>query len=192
MTNDRDQWTRLLQHAGDDPAAARTVFPRVYDELRRIAAACMRRERPGSTLQATALVHEAWVGLLGPEGEELDWNSRAHFFGAAAQAMRRILIDRARAARRLKRGGDLEREPLELAEQQVAALDDQGLDYLALDEALDRLAAQDERMAKIVELRFFAGLSVDDTAHALSVSPRTVKREWAVAKAWLQREIGRA
>jgi RNA polymerase sigma factor (TIGR02999 family) len=156
------------------------LLPLVYDELRGLARARLRHERQGHSLQATALVHEAYIRMLGAESPS--WNDRAHFFRAAAEAMRRILIDHARKRGRVKRGGG--RIQVTLGDVQVGA----GLpleDILALDEAIQRLEGQDPRMAEIVRLRFFAGLSVEETAKALEVSERTVKREWAVARAWL-------
>jgi len=156
------------------------LLPLVYDELRNLARARLRHERQGHSLQATALVHEAYIRMLGADNPS--WNDRGHFFRAAAEAMRRILIDHARKRRRIKRGGD----PIQvtLGDVQVGAgpaLED----LLALDEAIQRLEEQDSRMAEIVRLRFFAGLSVEETAMALEVSARTVKRDWAVARAWL-------
>jgi len=188
MTIDSTQLTRLLQNAGDDSAAGRAVLPRVYEELRRLAGAQMSAENSGHTLQATALVHEAWMKLVGDDGEALSWDGRAHFFSAAALAMRRILVDHARRVQSDKRGGQLRRQPLDGVDQ---AFDPDELDFVELDAALTNLATQDERAARIVELRFFAGLSVEDTALALDVSERTVARDWGVARAWLAREIGR-
>lgn len=185
--NDPLELTSLLQRAGEDTAAGEALLPRVYDELRRLAGAQMGREASGHTLQATALVHEAWMSLVGPDGEALSWDSRAHFFGAAALAMRRILVDRARRVNSEKRGGNMRRQPLEGVDR---AFDPDEVDFVALDEALDALAARDPRAAKVVELRFFAGLSVEDTAAALGISERTVAREWNVARAWLAREVG--
>ncbi len=156
------------------------LLPLVYDQLRGLARAHLRHERQGHTLQATALVHEAYMRMLGAENPS--WNDRAHFFRAAAEAMRRILIDHARKRRRIKRGGGLVQ--VTLGDVEVGA----GLpleDLLALDEAIQRLEGQDPRMAEIVRFRFFAGLSVEETAEALETSERTVKREWALARAWL-------
>jgi RNA polymerase sigma factor (TIGR02999 family) len=156
------------------------LLPLVYDELRGLARAKLRHERQGHSLQATALVHEAYIRMLGADSPS--WNDRGHFFRAAAEAMRRILIDHARKRGRAKRGGG--RIQVTLGDVQVGA----GLpleDLLALDEAIQRLEEQDPRMAEIVRLRFFAGLSVEETAETLDVSERTVKREWAVARAWL-------
>ncbi|MEM9801562.1 MAG: sigma-70 family RNA polymerase sigma factor [Planctomycetota bacterium] len=185
---DKPQLTQLLQSAGDDGAAGEAILPLVYAELRRMAGAQMRRESSAQTLQATALVHEAWMRLVGDDGESLSWDSRAHFFGAAALAMRQILVDRARRVRSEKHGGHLRREPLEGVDR---AFDPDEVDFVALDEALTALEAFDPRAAKVVELRFFAGLSVEDTAAALGASERTVARDWNVAKAWLTREIAR-
>ena len=156
------------------------LLPMVYDELRIIARGRLHHERQGHSLQATALVHEAYIRMLA--GDQPSWNDRGHFFRAAAEAMRRILIDHARKRGRVKRGGG--RVQVTLGDVEVGA----GLpleDLLALDEAIQRLEGQDPRMAEIVRLRFFAGLSVEETAKALDVSERTVKREWAVARAWL-------
>jgi RNA polymerase sigma factor (TIGR02999 family) len=156
------------------------LLPLVYDELRGLARAKLRHERECHSLQATALVHEAYIRMLGADSPS--WNDRGHFFRAAAEAMRRILIDHARKKGRVKRGGS--RIQVTLGDIQVGT----GLpleDLLALDEAIQRLEGQDPRMAEIVRLRFFAGLSVEETARALDVSERTVKREWAVARAWL-------
>lgn len=186
MTNQNDL-TSILQRAGQDSGAGDAVLSRVYDELRRIAGSQMGREASGHTLQATALVHEAWMSMVGPEGEALSWDSRAHFFGAAALSMRRILVDRARRVQAEKHGGNMRRQPLEGVDQ---AFDPDEVDFVALDVALDQLQARDPRAAKVVELRFFAGLSVEDTAQVMEVSERTVAREWSVARAWLAREVG--
>lgn len=171
-----------------------TFFQQVYDELRAIAHARLRGERAGVTLQSTELVHEAYMRLRPPDGSQ--WESRGHFFAAAAEAMRRILIDRARARGRAKRGGDADGRPapklsLDLAE--VAALaDDDDLDtILALDRAVERLAMQDERAARIVRLRFYAGLSIEEVAEVVEATPRTVHRDWAFARAWLYGELTR-
>jgi RNA polymerase sigma factor (TIGR02999 family) len=168
---------------GDREAAARAL-PLVYDELRRIARRELRRERPGHTLQATALVHEAYLRLGSQEG--LRWPSRDHFFAFAAHLVRRILVDHSRHRRREKRGGLLQRTTL--AEAAELALPESP-DLVALDDALSDLAALDPRKATVVELRFFAGLSVDETAAALGVSAETVGREWRRAKAWLYHEL---
>ena len=174
--------TRILDDLGG--ADRREVFdrllPLVYDELRELAKVRLGHERPGHSLQATALVHEVYMRMLA--GESPSWNGRRHFFHAAAEAMRRILIEHARKRGRVKRGGG--RIQVTLGDVEVGA----GLpleDILVLDEAIKRLEEQDARMAEVVHLRFFAGLSVEETAQALEVSERTVKREWAVARAWL-------
>jgi len=178
--------TRLLarMNAGDNDAAERLVGL-VYRELRDLAGRCLRRERPGHTLQATALVHEAYMRLIGQR--EVEWQSRAHFFSIAAGMMRRVLLDYARKHHAAKRGGGARRETLDdnmlIAEHKLA-------DVLALDEALQRLAAIDAQQARIVELRFFAGLDVEEVAGILEISTPTVKREWRSAKAWLQRQMG--
>jgi RNA polymerase sigma factor (TIGR02999 family) len=180
--------TRLLNKvaSGDERAVSR-LMPLVYDELRRIAAAYLRRERPGQTLQATALVNEAYIRLIGERGQ--NWQNRTHFLAIAALSMRQILVQRARRRKAAKRGGDPER--ITLNEQLVPATGGGpgDVDVLALDAALDRLAALDERQAKVVEMRYFGGLTVEETADALGISPATVKRHWTVARAWLRREL---
>jgi RNA polymerase sigma factor (TIGR02999 family) len=181
--------TRVLSaiEQGDHNAAAE-LLPLVYDELRRLAADRLGRENPGQTLQATALVHEAYLRLVGGD-QPRDWNGRGHFFAAAAEAMRRILVDRARQKKSRKGGGGLQRA--ELREDAVAA--PEGSDeVLAVDEALAGLAAADPTAAELVKLRYFAGLSVDEAAAALNMSPRSVDRLWAYARAWLQRAVGGA
>jgi RNA polymerase sigma factor (TIGR02999 family) len=161
------------------------LLPLVYDELRRVAAAYMRRERPGQTIQATALVHEAYLRLLREPNTR--WQNRAHFCAIAAGSMRQILVERARARGRLKRAGDRHRVTLTdtLAAQEPTA----AVDVEALDHALTRFAAFDPESARLVELRFFGGLTIEETAEVLGVSPATVKRNWAAAKAWLGREL---
>jgi RNA polymerase sigma factor (TIGR02999 family) len=184
----RAQVTRLLQAVGrGEPAAAQDLVAVVYDELRRMAAAQLGREAAPRTLQPTALVHEAWLRLMGDPGAT--WQSRAHFFGAAGEAMRRILVEQARRRAAEKRGGELRRS--ELPEEGPATPTDpgEGLDLLALDEALARMEEKDPRMASIVKLRYFVELSVDDTAAALDISRRTVLREWTAAKAWLHQQL---
>jgi RNA polymerase sigma factor (TIGR02999 family) len=172
-----------------DPRAAEALLPLVYDELRQLAQRRLAREPAGATLQATALVHEAWLRLVGADGPSDDWNSRGHFFGAAAQAMRRILVERARARATAKRGGAGAR--VTLAPDDLAApLSD--ADLLALDEALERLSAHDARQGRVVLLRYFAGLSVEETASALAVAPSTVKNDWLLARARLARDLGGA
>ncbi len=177
--------TVILQRIdAGDPHAANELLPLVYEELRKLAAQKMERESPGQTLQATALVHEAWLRLGGDDQPE--WQNRAHFFAAAAEAMRRILIDNARRKLYLRHGGGAERvnlEGLDLA----ASMDDERV--VALNEALDRLTAHDAAKAQIVKLRFFAGLTNEQAAQVLGVSEPTVKRHWAYARAWLFREM---
>jgi RNA polymerase sigma factor (TIGR02999 family) len=170
--------------AGGNRDAEPRVILAVYSELRRMAEACMRRERPGHTLQATALVHEAYMKLVGQHS--VNWQSRAHFFGVAAQAMRRILVDHARGHIREKRGGGREVVPIEDA---IVFSPERSEEFLALDQALQELAVLDARQAKIVELRYFGGLTVEETAEVMAISSKTVKRDWAVAKAWLHGEL---
>jgi len=169
-----------------DALASEELLPLVYDELRRLAAARLSHEKPGQTLQATALVHEAYMRLSGDD--EVRWDNKGHFFGAAALAMRRILVERARRVGRIKHGGGRDRVPL--TGVQVEA-DNESFDFVGLDEALRRMEQQDQRMSQVVMLRFFAGLSIEDTAGVLGVSPNTVKREWACARAWLHDELHR-
>ena len=177
--------TRMLDELR---AGRRDVEPRlieaVYPELRRIAAHYMEGERAGHTLQPTALVNEAYLELVGKV--DIDWRNRSHFFGVAAQLMRRILVNYARQKKAQKRDG--KRQRVELTDA-LAVAEDRLDEIIAIDTALDRLGEWDPRQAKIVELRFFAGLTEDETAQALSISPRTVKREWTVAKAWLYTEL---
>jgi RNA polymerase sigma factor (TIGR02999 family) len=178
--------TRLLAKVGaGNQAAFDEVFPLVYAELRRIAAREMRREKPGRTLQTTALVHEAYLRLL--KDASLSFQNRAHFLGIASRAMREILIEHARARSARKRGGGAVRLTLD---DLVASVSSPSVDVLALDEALQRLARLDERHARVVELRYFGGMSVEETAAALDLSPATVKRDWTLARAWLYRELG--
>jgi RNA polymerase sigma factor (TIGR02999 family) len=168
-------------------------MPMVYDELRRIAGSYMRKERPGQTIQPTALVHEAYLRLL--KDKKQDWEGRTHFLAIAATSMRQILVERARARQAAKRGGGRDRITVDEATfNQVAGAEskDVALDLLVVDEALERLAALDSQQARIVELRFFGGLTVAETASALGISPATVKRHWSLAKAWLRREVMRA
>jgi RNA polymerase sigma factor (TIGR02999 family) len=176
-------FTRILsQIESGDPSAAEQLLPLVYEELRRLAEAWLADEKPGQTLQATALVHEAYLRLIGSGDREQSWNNRGHFFGAAAEAMRRILLNRARDKGRLKRGGPRKRIDLEQVE---LAVDTPHEDLLALDESIGRLAEASPECAKVVKLRFFAGLSIDETAGALGISPSTAKRHWTYARAWL-------
>jgi RNA polymerase sigma factor (TIGR02999 family) len=167
-----------------DNGAATKLIPVVYDELRRLAGSYMRRERVDHTLQATALVHEAFLKLV--EQRSVDWQSRAHFFGVAAQLMRRILIDHARGHTRQKRGGEQRKVSLDEA---FVFSERQADELLAVDNSLNRLAKIDPRQARVVELRFFGGLSVEEAAEVLGVSPKTVKRDWSVAKAWLYADL---
>jgi len=180
--------TRILQAlASGDQAAGAELLPLVYNELRKLAARNMRAEQPGQTLDATALVHEAYLRLVGSgEQEAQHWEGRAHFFGAAAEAMRRILVENARRKSRVKHGGELDRVPLEDAALISVPTSDM---LLTLDEALTRFAAQEPEAAKIVELRYFAGLSIDEAADALSISRATANRHCAYAKAWLRCEL---
>jgi RNA polymerase sigma factor (TIGR02999 family) len=167
-----------------DARAADQLFPLVYDALRNLAAAKLANESPGQTLQATALVHEAYLRLV--ESKAQQWNSRGHFFAAAAEAMRRILVDRARKKQALKHGGDRAREPLNEASVMAPEV---GEDLVALDEALERLAAQDAEAAELVKLRFFAGLTSAEAAAALGISPRTADRAWTYARVFLLAEL---
>lgn len=176
--------TRILEAIQQgDPSAASQLLPLVYDELRRLAAQKLAREGPGQTLDATSLVHEAYLRLLGDAGAR-SFQGRGHFLAAAATAMRHILIDHARHKRARKRGGDQVRQPLE--DVAAPAPND---DLLALDEALQRLAAVDPVKARLVELRYFAGLTSDQAADVLGIPPRTAERHWAFARAWLQTEV---
>jgi len=176
------QVTRILSAIEQgDPQAAEQLLPLVYDELRRLAAEKMAQERPGQTLQATALVHEAYLRLVDVEKAQ-HWNSRGHFFAAAAEAMRRILLNRARDKGRMKRGGHLHRIDLDKVE---LAADAPHEDLAAIDEAIERLADECPECASVVKMRFFAGLSIEATAAALSISASTAKRHWAYARAWI-------
>jgi RNA polymerase sigma factor (TIGR02999 family) len=178
--------SRLLQAAEQgDPSAASQLLPLVYDELRQLAARQLADEKPGQTLDATALVHEAYLRLAG-DGREQHWDNRRHFFAAAAEAMRRILVDRARRKGRGKHGGGRRRVPLEEA---VPAPPSAAADVLALDEALTRLAAADAEAAAVVQLRYFGGLSVEEAAQCLGLSRPTAYRHWTFARAWLRREL---
>jgi RNA polymerase sigma factor (TIGR02999 family) len=175
----------LSQIEQGDPHAPEKLLPLIYDELRKIAAAKLASEKPGQTLQATALVHEAYLRLVSDLGTQ-HWNSRGHFFGAAAEAMRRVLVEAARAKGSLKRGGD--RGRIEMPAVAQAAGQDP-LDLLALDEALTRLEQEHPDYAQIVKLRFFAGLNLDDAASAAGISRATVERRWAYARAWLYGQL---
>ena len=185
MGDSTEPVTQILEAIGaGDAQAAEKLLPLVYEELRRLAAARMANEAPGQTLQPTALVHEAWLRLVG-NGQKL-WNSRGHFFGAAAEAMRRILIDRARKRGRARHGHGLVR--LDLSQVDVALASDDDL-LLRVDEALDKLAREAPDQAQLVKLRFFAGLSIPEAAAALGIAPATAKRRWAFARAWLFTEL---
>jgi RNA polymerase sigma-70 factor (ECF subfamily) len=179
--------TKLLQEwtNGEEQALDRLV-PQIHRELRKLAASYLRKERPDHTLQPTALVNEAFLKLI--DQRAVRWQNRAHFFGIAAQAMRRILVDHARAHGASKRGDGAKRVPLEDAEMIGGVVD---IDLLALDEALTRLAAIDPQQSRVVELRFFGGLTMEETAEVMHISPATVGREWRMAKAWLFAEMGR-
>lgn len=178
--------TELLAEARAGHAAAlEQMLPLVYGELRRLAGAYLRRERPGQTLQATALVHEAYLRLM--RERHVSWQNRAHFCAIAANAMRQILVERARARRTAKRGGGAQR--ITLVDEVIGAAAGAGVDVEALHEALERLAAVDAPRARLVELRYFGGLTIEEAAEVLGQSPATVKRGWALARAWLAREL---
>jgi len=180
------QLTRILEAAQrGEPSAANDLLPLVYQELRRLAAHKMANEAPGHTLQPTALVHEAWLRLVTPD-EQARFQNRAHFFGAAAEAMRRILVESARRKKRLKHGGQLERVDVDAFDIPLPMPDDE---LLALDEALDRLATVDTRAAEMVKLCFFVGLTQEEAARELGVSLATAERIWAFARAWLLCEV---
>ena len=166
-----------------DPTAAEQLLPLVYDELRKLAAAKMAQEKPGQTLQATALVHEAYLRLMGCNHQ---WSSRGHFFGAAAEAMRRILVENARRKAGPQAGGELQRLDISCIDPESRAAD---VNLLELDEALEKLAAKDARKAELVKLRFFAGLTNEQAAHMLGITPRTAYADWSYAKAWLRVEM---
>ncbi len=184
----RSQVTELLRRWGDgDHDALDRLMPLVYQELHRMASRYLRSERSGLTLQSTALVHEAYVRLV--DQRQVDWQNRAQFFGLAAQAMRRILVDHARSRGRAKRGSDAPRVAMDAVDPVAAPDGVDREDAVALDTALKKLESIDPGQAEIVELRFFGGLSVEETAAVLSMSPSTVKREWALARAWLRREL---
>jgi RNA polymerase sigma factor (TIGR02999 family) len=174
----------LIELKNGNRDAESRLMPLVYGELRRLAGHYMRGEGPGHTLQATALVHEAYLRLVGYDN--VDWQNRAHFFGVAANLMRRILVDHARAKQAKKRGGGDQKVSLD---QAVLVRPEAPEQFLALDEALERLAKRDPRQARIVELRYFGGLSEEETAEVLEISVRTVKRDWSVARAWLYQQL---
>jgi RNA polymerase sigma-70 factor (ECF subfamily) len=178
--------TNLLQAwGGGDAAALDRLVPIVYDELHRQAERFLRREAPGHTLQTTALVHEAYLRLV--DQQEAHWQNRAQFYGIAGQLMRRILVDHARAHVAAKRGGAAVQVTLDESAVETPGAD---VDLLALDDSLTKLAKLDPQQARVVELRYFTGLNIEETAEALGISPATVKREWAMARAWLKRELG--
>ena len=182
--------TRILSAIEQgDPQAAEQLLPLVYDELRRLAAQKLARESPGQTLQATALVHEAYLRLVGSPSEASTpaWNSRGHFFAAAAEAMRRILVDQARHKQTVKAGGD--RQRIELTNNIEPAVPEPDVDLLALHDALDRLETADKRKAELVKLRFFVGLTIEEAAQALGVSVSTATTDWAYARCWLRLEV---
>jgi len=184
-TSGSPQITQLLLAWGKgDQAALEELMPLVYDELRKVAARFLRRQRPGHTLQTTALVNEAYLRLI--DSNRVQWQNRAHFFAVSATLMRRILVDFARERQNLKRGGAAELVPLDEA---LVVAPERGADLLALDEALNRLAALNPRQAQVVELRYFGGLSEEEAAEALKVSLRTVQRDWNLARLWLYREL---
>jgi RNA polymerase sigma factor (TIGR02999 family) len=182
----RDEVTNLLRSWGrGEEDAANRLLAVIYDDLHAQAARAMRREGGEHTLQATALVHEAYLRLV--DQKHVDWKNRAHFFAIAAQSMRRVLVDHARGRLAEKRGGGVEK--VTLSDAAVGSNDDDAVDVLALHDALERLAALDPDQARVVELRYFGGMNIDETAEALGISAATVKREWAVARAWLKREL---
>jgi RNA polymerase sigma-70 factor (ECF subfamily) len=180
--------TQMLRNWSEgDRESLDQLLPLVYDELHRQAARYLRRERPGHTLQTTALINEAYMKLI--DQRDVQWQSRTHFYAIAAQMMRRIMVDYARTKHREKRGGSDLKIPLDDAPEVAGR--ERNIDLLALDEALDRLAALDEQQAKVVELRYFSGLSLEETAEAMHISRATTAREWNMAKAWLHRELTR-
>jgi RNA polymerase sigma factor (TIGR02999 family) len=186
MTSTHSVTELLLAWREGDQASLEKLTPLVYEELRRLAHRYMAGERAGHTLQATALVHETYLRLV--DASQISWQNRAHFFAVSAQLMRHILVDFARARHNLKRGGDAKQVSLDEA---LVIAEEQQDDLVALDDALMRLAAVDERKSRVVELRFFGGLSVEETAEVLKVSPDTVMRDWRLAKLWLLREISK-
>jgi RNA polymerase sigma factor (TIGR02999 family) len=178
----------LIKWGGGDKDALDRLLPMVYTELHRMAAHYLRGERVDHTLQPTALINEAYLRLIG--SKSVTWESRAHFFGIAAQVMRRILVDHARQHRADKRGGEFKKVPIDAANELASKQED--IDLVALDAALTRLAEVDPEQSKLVELRYFAGLTIEDAAQVMSMSLGTAKRRWTSAKAWLRREISRA
>jgi RNA polymerase sigma factor (TIGR02999 family) len=182
--------TALLKAwGGGDPIALERLAPMISHELRKVARHYMRNEREGHTLQPTALVNEVWVRLV--DTTNVDWRDRSHFFAAAAQMMRRILVDSARARRSGKRGGPLPRVNLDDAARMEGIGSEQDRELVALDDAMNLLAQVDPRKVRMIELRYFAGLSVEETAEVLKISPRSVKRDWTFARVWLSRELRR-
>lgn len=172
-----------------DNASAAVLLPMVYDELRRLAAAKLAREAPGQTLQATALVHEAWLRLAGANAPDRKWNDRTHFFATAAEVMRHILTDNARRKRAIRHGGGLQRADSNDSLFQIAAPDGKDDELLEVHDALGTLAAHDVRKAELVKLRYFVGMSIEETAEVLGISATTAKRDWAYARAWLFQRI---
>lgn len=187
METGSDQVTKLLADwSNGDRDALERLTPLVYGELRRLAGRYLRRERPGHTLQSTALVHEAYMRLI--DQRTVRWQNRAHFYGVAAQMIRRILVDHARSRQAAKRGADAPKLSLDEA---IGVPERKEVDLIALDDSLEALAQMDRQQSRIVELRFFTGLTVEETAEVLGISPATVKRDWVTAKAWLYRELSR-
>lgn len=185
MNDNRGEISVILKDwSGGNRASADALLSIVYGELRKIAAQYLRKENSGHTLQPTALVHEAYMKLI--DISDINWQDRAHFFAVAANVMRNILVDHARAKLADKRGGGAQRIALEDA---ISLSSEENVDVLAVDEALKELAELDEQQSRIVELRFFGGLTIEETAHVAGISPATVKREWAMAKAWLHRKL---
>ena len=175
----------LIELTDGNKDVVNQILPHIYDELRRLAGSYLRRERSDHTLQPTALVHEAYMKLI--DQKQVQWQNRAHFFGIAAQVMRRILMDHARKHKADKRGGDAEKLPLE--EEILIVSHDRSAELVALDDALETLAKLDEQKARIVELRYFGGLSIEETAEVMGVSVPTINRQWRMAKAWLYSEV---
>jgi len=185
MSDSPGDVTALLRQASaGDQAALERLLPLVYDELRRLAADHLGRERPDHTLQPTALVHEAWIRLV--DQTRTSWESRGQFLAVAATSMRRILVDHARGRARIKRAAAGERVALE---EDAAVAAERGVDLVAIDEALRKLGEDDSRKVRVIELRFFAGMTIEETAAALSIAPATVKRDWEFARLWLLREL---
>ncbi len=186
VSESSEQITRLLtEWSGGNRGALDQLLPLVYSDLKRLAGSYLRRERTGHTLQSTALVHEAFLRLV--DQRDANWQNRLQFFAIAAQVIRRILVDHARQHNAKKRGGEAMRVTID---ESIADPGGADLDLLALDDALQRLAVMDERQSRIVELRFFSGLSIEETGEVMGLSPATVKREWAMARVWLFRELG--